>query len=396
MRTFCLALLGAWLPLALAAAQPVADPLARHLDAAVALDAASRAGEAQRAAAAARGAAARTPLAGSPYLGGAVRSDTRGPRDLRELDLEAAAPFWLPGQRGALQGEVDARVDEAGRRLALRRLEVAGLLRDLWWDAQEARRAAVLARDRLGTARQIGQAVSRRAQLGDIPPTEALLARGEVLASELAVQQAEAAATQAFAAYRALTGGLDPDLPPEPLRPAPPRHPALAAAEASLAAAEARARFVAATPRDAPELGLFGRQEAGVLQQDSTSVGLRLRVPLATEARNAPRRADAQADITRAAAELAQSRRLVESGAARAEQAQRDSERTVALARQRLAVAREQEGLALRAFQAGETGTFDLFRIRQLRLEAANDEGQAAVAALRARSRLNQARGAAP
>ncbi len=86
----------------------------------------------------------------------------------------------------------------------------------------------------------------------------------------------------------------------------------------------------------------------------------------------------------------------MESGAARAELALRDAERAQAIARQRLAVAREQEGLALRAFQAGETGTFDLFRVRQLRLDAANEEGRAVVEALRARSRLNQARGHAP
>ena len=66
------------------------------------------------------------------------------------------------------------------------------------------------------------------------------------------------------------------------------------------------------------------------------------------------------------------------------------------LAGQRHAVANEQEGIALRAFRAGETGTVDLFRVRQLRLEAANDEGQASIAANRARSRVNQAVGVLP
>ena len=48
------------------------------------------------------------------------------------------------------------------------------------------------------------------------------------------------------------------------------------------------------------------------------------------------------------------------------------------------------------AFRGGETGTFDLYRVRQLRLEAANDEGRAQVEVLRARSRLNQALGVVP
>jgi hypothetical protein len=66
------------------------------------------------------------------------------------------------------------------------------------------------------------------------------------------------------------------------------------------------------------------------------------------------------------------------------------------LARQRLAVANEQEGIALGAFRSGETGTFDLYRVRQLRLEAANDEGRASIETSRARSRVNQAMGVVP
>ncbi|WP_051212834.1 TolC family protein [Rubritepida flocculans] len=386
-----LALLAA--PPGAALAQP--HPLARHLEAALALDAGFRTLEAQREAAAARGVAVRTPIAGAPALSGSFRADTRGPRELREWDAELSAPLWLPGQRGALAGSVEAAVAELDRRLALRRLELAGLLREAWWEAAEARRAAQLARERLATARDIARDVQRRAALGDIPPSEALLARNETLAAELALVQAEAAAQQALAAYRALTGGLAPDLPAEAPRAAA-AHPALLAAEAQLAAAEARRRLVAATPRDNPELGVFGRQEAGLGTADSASLGLRFRLPLATEARNAPRRAEAESEVTRATAELALARRGVEAERARAEAALRAAETAARLARERLAVAREQEAIALRAFRAGETGAFELFRVRQLRLEAAEEEGRAAIAAQRARSRLNQARGVLP
>ncbi len=369
--------------------------LSRHLDAALALDAGYRTLQAQRDAAAARGATARSPIAGSPALGGSMRSGTQGPGQVRELDLEVAAPIWLPGQRGALQGTVDSAVTEFESRIALRRLEVAGLLREAWWDAAEARRSAQLARERLNTARQIARDVTRRAQLGDIPPTEALLARNETLGAELALSQAEAAAAQALAAYRTLTGGLEPNLPLETTRTAA-RHPILVTAEAALAAAEARQRLVGATPRDNPELGVFGRQEAGTGMESTTSLGIRVRIPIGTEGRNAPRRAEAESEVTRATAELAQARRLVEAGTARALAELRATEAALRLARQRLAVASEQETIALRAFRAGETGTFDLFRVRQLRLEAANDEGQAGIASSRARSRVNQASGVLP
>ncbi|MDB5413239.1 MAG: hypothetical protein JWR10_1574 [Rubritepida sp.] len=389
-----------FLPLLAALLLPVAAAaqnggLAQHVQAALALDAGFRTLEAQRSAAGARGITARSSIAGSPSLSGSIRSDTRGPREVREMELDIAAPMWLPGQRGAMLGTVESAVAEFDQRLVLRRLEIAGLLREGWWEAAEARRAAQLARERLNTAREIARDVTRRAQLGDIPPTEALLARNETLGAELGLAQAEAMAVQAAAAYRVLTGGLEPNLPVEAVR-GRGAHPALRAAEAMLANAEARQRLVAATPRDNPELGFFGRQEGGVGTTESTSLGLRLRFPLATEARNAPRRAGAESEITRATAQLNQARRTVEAQILRAQAALRTSEAALRIARQRLAVGNEQEGIALRAFRSGETGTFDLYRVRQLRLEAANDEGRASVEASRARSRVNQAMGVVP
>lgn len=369
--------------------------LSQHLEAALALDASLRALEAQRVAAGARGVTAQSVIAGPPSISGSFRSDTRGPREQREMEMDFSAPLWLPGQRGALRGTVEHAVAEFDQRILLRRLEVAGLLREAWWDAAEARRAVQLARDRLGTAREIARDVTRRAELGDIPPTEALLARNETLGAELSLAQAESIASLAIEAYRVMTGGLEPNLPVETIR-ARGSHPALRAAEAAVAHAESRQRLVAATPRDNPELGTFLRQENGLGTNDSTSIGLRFRLPLATEARNAPRRAEAQSEVTRAVALLAQSRRLVEAEVARARAQLAASEQALRLARQRLAVANEQEGIALRAFRSGETGTFDLYRVRQLRLEAANDEGRAGIEASRARSRVNQAMGVVP
>lgn len=370
--------------------------LATHLDQAMALDATARGLAAQRDAVAARGALVRSPIAGSPLLDGTVRGDIRGPREAMEMDLGVAAPVWLPGQRSALGLTVSAGVLEVEARLLARRLELAGLLREAWWNAAGAAREVRLARDRLTTSRDIGRDVTRRVQLGDVPLQDELLARNESLAAEVALAQAEADLIAARAVYRVLTGGAEPDLPPERAAPRRLSHPALLAAETALASAEARSRLVAATPRDNPELGVFGRREVGDRSEQGTSFGLRLRLPLATEARNAPRRADAQAELTRATAELAQRRRLVNAEIAAADAALRAAEATARLARERLGVADRQLGLARRAFQGGEIGLFDLYRVRQLQVDAAGAEARAAVAAGRARSRLNQALGAVP
>lgn len=371
--------------------------LVDHLERALDLDATFRSLFSQRDAMAARRALARSLIPGSPIVGGDFRSDARrGPRDAAELNLDVAAPVWLSGQRSAYSDTVRTGVADLEARLLLRRLEVAGLLRDAWWSAASAGRDVRVARDRLTTSRDIARDVQRRVELGDIPYTDALLARNETLAAELGLAQSEATLAGARAAYRVLTGGADPDLPPEPPAARVRVHPALLAADTGVAAAEAQARLVAATPRDNPELGVFGRNDAGRVNDLGVSMGLRLRVPLATDARNVPRVAAAQADVTRAVAERALRRRVLaaEMDASRVQLGA--AEEAARIARQRLSVANQQLDLGRRAFNQGETGLFELYRIRQLQLEAASTQAQADVTLGRARSRLNQALGAVP
>ncbi|MFC7476252.1 TolC family protein [Dankookia sp. GCM10030260] len=373
----------------------------RDLDAALEIDAGARAIRGQRDAIRARDAQVRSPIAGSPAIGGSFRSDTRGPRTANEWDVEIGAPMWLPGQRGALAGTVSAGVEEQARRLALRRLELAGVLRDAYWAVGAAESELGVARDRLATARDIGRDVQRRVELGDIAETEALLTRNEELASALDYARAEAAVAAAQASYRTLTGGSAAALAagatrPEPLLRNGEGHPAVQAAEAALATAESRARLVAATPIDNPELGFFTRNQGGPVTENGTSLGLRVRIPLPTEARNAPRRADAEFERTRAEGELIQTRRVVAGEVGLARLAVAAAEQSRRLAGERRAVADRQEGAARIAFRSGEIGAFDLFRVRQLRIEALAVDARAQVDVGRARSRLNQAMGLAP
>jgi len=377
-----------------AAANPL---LARHLDQALALDPAFRALAAEREAATARGVALRSPFAGPAAIGGALRADTRGPREGREADLELAAPLWLPGQRSALAGSVAAAVGAYDRRIALRRLEVAGRLREAWWDVALAEAELRVARDRRATAADIARDIARRAALGDVPGTETLLGQNEQLAADLAVAQTETALRDALAAYALLTGGARPAPQGEAVLAQPAgEHPAVVAARGILAAAEARARLVAATPQDNPEGGVFARHQAGPVTEDGLSLGVRLRVPLASEGRNAPRRADAEADRRRAEADLSATERAVGSAILRARQRLAEAEAASRLARERAGVAERQFASARRALQAGEIGLFDLYRVRQLQIEAAAAQARATAEAGRARSRLNQALGVEP
>mgnify|MGYP005827513999 CR=1 FL=1 len=126
------------------------------------------------------------------------------------------------------------------------------------------------------------------------------------------------------------------------------------------------------------------------------SIGVEVRIPLSTEARNRPRQAAAQAELTEATAgfsaaerEIALEQRKARLGYDNA-LAQRD------LAVERAKVLTRQSGLVARGFQAGQTSLFDAIRARTLAYEAEIAGSRAEIGVAKARSRLNQAVGAVP
>lgn len=391
--------------------KPLGHQLARHLDMAVAIDAQSKALEAQFGAVSARYATTRSISPGSPYVGGTQRNAVAGNlRNYNETEIEAGLPLWLPGQRDAMEATVSSGVTEIEEKIALRRLDVAGLIRDAWWAAQRAAREVVVARNRVATAREIGQDMTRRVQLGDAAEADALLAKNELLAAETELAQAEGAEKVARVNYQALTGGAPPDGTLETAKPAGDieEHPALRTPLAALRRAETQLQLVEATPIDSPEVGVFGRQEhnrqysTDPSQQttdqltNATTVGVRIRIPLPTDGRQEPRRAEAIAEMTRARAEYEKAKRVVlaEIKAARANLAA--AQKASGLAEKRLSVANEQFDLSRKSFALGEISAFDLYRVRQLQLEAQRAQAAAAVSVGQAISRLNQAQGYAP
>ena len=211
-------------------------------------------------------------------------------------------------------------------RFALRRLDVAGLLRDAWWNAQRAARNVAVARDARRRPPAISAAdMTRRVELGDAAQSDALLATNETLAAETELAQAEGAMKVARVNYMALTGGAPPEGTLESVRPATDieDHPALRTPRAALVRAEAQLRLVDATPIASPDIGVFGRREyndqystdpsqiVSNQRTDSTTIGVRIRIPLPTPGRNAPRRAEARAEMDRARAEYDRAKRVV-------------------------------------------------------------------------------------
>lgn len=389
---------------------PMGHQIVRHLDAAVAVDAQSKALEAQARAVGARYATANSITPGSPYIGGTQRRALAGNlRNYNETEVEAGMQLWLPGQRDAFAGTVSGGLGEIDGRMGLRRLDVAGLLRDAWWSAQRAARDVEVAKTRVAAARDIGEDMTRRVQLGDAAQSDALLAKNETLAAETELAQAEGSAKVFRVNYMAITGGLAPDGVLEVVRPAGDieDHPALRAPLAALHKAELELELIEATPIDNPEVSVFGRQEHNdqfstgqypVTDQrtDSTTVGVRVRMPLPTEGRNAPRRAAALADIDKARAEYDRAKRIVSAEIKAARASLAASQKAAGFAKSRLTVANEQFELSRKAFALGEISAFDLYRVRQIQLEAQKMHANADINVGVAVSRVNQALGYAP
>jgi outer membrane protein TolC len=183
------------------------------------------------------------------------------------------------------------------------------------------------------------------------------------------------------------------------------QHPALRAPSASLARAQSQARLAEASFIDSPEVGIFGRREQNLQVYgggqepswtDSTTFGVRVKIPLPTPGRNEPKIAEAQAESERARSEYERAERLVKAEIAAAKAAVAAARRIDGLAANRLKVASEQFDLAREAFRLGENSAADLYRVRQLQLDAQRTRAAASIDLGVAQSRLNQAYGYAP
>ena len=142
---------------------------------------------------------------------------------------------------------------------------------------------------------------------------------------------------------------------------------------------------------------MIGRSERdpGERRYD-TRAGLQFRLPFATDARNAPRRAAAEADVTEAVVAERNVRRQVDLQVARARIDLATVEEGLATARQRVAVFRQQRGFAEAAYRAGQIALADAIRVRAFATESEVAQGRAEIATRQARSRVRQAMGLLP
>lgn len=356
----------------------------------------------RQAAAAARGRSADSITPGPPSLGGGYVADgIVNRRGGREAELSLATPLWLPGEGTASRRVADADLSRLTAQQRAQRLAVAGEVRDALAAVALAQVELAGADARLRDARTLEGDVARRVRGREAAEAELLTARLDRMEAEIAIGERRAALDGARLAFRTLTG-MEPDpaalneLDPPQGADAPP-HPRLAEADAAVATADAGRRLAAVQVRESPEIGLLGRssREAGNNYFDNR-VGIQFRFPFATEARNAPRQAAAEADLTEAVAARENLRRQLDLQSARARTELGTVRQALAITRQRAAVLRQQRGLSEAAFRGGQVSLGDVIRVRALATEAEVAQGRAEVAVRQARSRLTQSLGLLP
>lgn len=348
--------------------------------------------------------AAASPWAAPPSLEFGLRDDRwQSQRGVRESELGVALPLWLPGQQAARADAAEAGRQAAQAGAVAARHRVAAEVVEAAWGARLQQAEVDLAEAQVQTLQALSQDVARRVAAGDLARADALAARaeGHVAASTHAqARQRQHAATLQWTALTGLASVPDLPAPEAEARPAEADglpHPDLGVASLNVALARRRLDVVQASHRDPPELVARWRQDMPNRVESATrSLGLALRWPLGTDARNAPLLAQALAERDAAEARL---RRLLD-------QRQADiaiARAAAAAARQqwaeeqaRAALLRERATLIDASFRAGETALPELLRALTAAAQADLARQRQAAALGLAEARLQLALGHQP
>ena len=342
----------------------------------------------QRGEAAARARVAGGLFPGSPYATGEYFDDhlIGSNQGYTTYQGELATPLWLPGEGTATERSAQADLQHLTQQGEAMRLDLARQVLEQAATAGFATDNRDVAGRRLAAARLLLDGVVHAVGIGEAPGIDGQAARAAVASAEIALADAEAQVAGAEGALVVLTGSAAlPDLSATPAALAADRtmpsaellerDPRVASAHRELEAAEAAMRLVRLADRDDPEVGIEGIHEKQFGSPWDNRVGVMLKIPFGSSARNLPRIAAAQARLNTAEARLLQQRRLVAIGLQQA------------LARLRAAgadrnaatmAARELDGRAMEVVHAWQVGEMPL-------IEAARAETAAFDADLAAR-----------
>ncbi len=340
-------------------------------------------------------------IAGSPSLGLLHRDDRWiDRRGERESEVSLSVPVWMPGQRSARSALADAQAAEAEASAGLARLNLAAEVRERVWQLAAAEGEREVLRQRVTLAASLRNDVQRRVTAGDLARTDLLLAQQDQLTTQALLADAEARLVDAKARLLHTTGiSTLPVQYAEPIAPSGdlPPHPRLEAALRVVARSERQVGYLHNSRRDPPEIGISyrtGRSGGGM--PNDRSIGVVVRIPFATDARNLPGETAAQTELMTARAEFERTERIVRSDIDAATTILSLAEQQLALTEQRSTTLSERAALLRKTFNLGEIGLSEVLRAQNQALEAEADLVRQRAKRGLAIATLNQALGVLP
>lgn len=324
-----------------------------------------------------------------------------GPRDQgAEWEAGIALPLWLPGEQRRQTAIVSAERDQYDTGLTAAKLKVAGEVRDVYWQVRLTENELALARRKVEEAAALAADVERRVKAGDLSRVDLNQAQAAERLARAAQSEAGIKAFKARQVFEVLTGLTTLPAAEESIAPARSvldDHPLLAPLQRAVATTQAKLNQVTQSLRNNPELELGVRRELARLEDANVdSLQVRLRLPFATDARNKPRIAAANAEMIEAQTAYDLERRKV---AAEIEAARRELEQArvvMELTETRFTLAADTQRLLAKAFALGELDLIARLRAENERFEAELNFTRAKLEATHAISRLNQALGVLP
>lgn len=340
--------------------------------------------------------AARGLFVGPPVVSGDVQVGSGG---FTEQEASVSAGIRWPGEGRAARGAADRSADAIGATLEDARLQIAGEVRAAWWALASAEAVLAVERAQATVADQERAAVARLVEAGVQARRDLLLADAERSAVRARLSAAEADVVTARAAYEALAGPVPDRFPAEdPARgPAIDDHPAVRAARARAAVAEARANSLRFSTRGRIE-GRVGVRRERVDARDGFENALLVGVgvPLGRDYTAVAEGAGARSEAIRATAEAARTSVRVtaerNAGAGRLAVVRRALDE----AKSRRSALVDALVLTERGRREGEIGFIEALRARQALGAADRDLAAARIAVDAAVSTYNQAQGVLP
>ncbi len=334
----------------------------------------------------------------APYSEGEYDDDRAGSNDnYHTTRVGVGTPLWLPGEGTATQRAASAEGRAALAGDAAAHLALAQQVLDLATRAWLAKVSRDVAQARLRSDQALSAGAADRFRVGEGAQSDALAADAAAQTDALDLNDADASLSAALLALSSLTGraalpvltvdrtqradalvgndadalvGNDADAIVGDDANAIERHPRIVAERQAVAAAEARERLVRLQDRADPELGLQVTNDKQPGSPWDTRLGVTFRVPFASAARNAPLRAAAAQEVTRAMVRLTLARREVAASLAEATLRQAAAERaTLAADRAADDLQRRRQQID-RAWRVGEVPLIEAVRANAAAFEA--------------------------